>query len=232
MADAVNTSIGMFSGAIPKVQSIGSGFVGMMAWLIALITVVAIFGLIIFFVFRALKFNKKILIFEKINGVFQPVRRDRCAEVKLSTSGDTIFYCLRHKKYLPNPSIQTGRRVFWYFIREDGEWINFGLADLDEASRQVGARFLEKEMRYARTQIQKGLKERYDKPGFWQQYGVLVMNIVWIAMIGVMTFLLFDKWIDLASTTNAGVEIGGRVLEKAEQVIAKLDNVCSGSGVR
>ena len=232
MADITDTAGGIVSGMIPKAQSIGSGFIGMMAWLIALITTIAILGIVIFFIFRRLKFNKKILIFEKINGVFQPTRGDRCAEVKLSTSGDTIFYCLKHKKYLPNPSIQTGRRIFWYFIREDGEWINFSLKDLDEESKKVGARFLDKEMRYARTQIQKGLKERYDKPSFWQQYGVLVMNIVWIAMIGIMTFLLFDKWIDLASTTNAGVETAGRVLEKVEQVLANLDNICSGSGVR
>ena len=87
-------------------------------------------------------------------------------------------------------------------------------------------------MRYARTQIQKGLKDRYDKPGFWQQYGLLLFSIGYIVIIGVMTWLLFDKWIDLASVTNAGVEASGKVMEKADGIILKLSNICTGgSGI-
>lgn len=229
---AVESAQDVLGSIVPSVKNVGSSFINMVAWFIVLIIILVILGLFFFFFFRALKFNKKLLIFEEINGIFQPTRKDRAAEIKFSTAGDTIFYTLKHKKYLPNPSIQTGRRIYWYFIRSDGEWINFGLENLNEISKKVGARFLDKEMRYARTQIQKGLKERYDKPSFWQQYGAIIMNMAWIAMIGVMTWLLFDKWIDLAGTTNAGVKTAGTVLEKVEEVLAKLDNVCSGSGIR
>jgi hypothetical protein len=236
MAEAVDTAKDFLGGLVSSGKSTGAGFISMFAWVILFVIIICILGVVIFFVLRGMKFNKKIVLFEEINGVFCPTRNDRASEVKLSTGGDTIFYALKHKKYLPNPSIQTGPRTFWYFIRSDGEWINFGLQNLNELSRQVGARFLDKEMRYARTQIQKGLKERYDKPGFWQQYGMMIMNIAWIAMIGVMTYLLFDKWIDLAGATNAGVEQAGKVMEqvltRTDEVLSKLDNVCSGSGIR
>lgn len=217
---------------IPNIQIFGSGFTNMIAWFILLIVILITLGIVIFFVIRAMKFNKRIVIFEEINGIFQPTRKDRAGEIKFSTAGDTIFYTLRHKKYLPNPSIQTGRRTYWYFIRSDDEWINFGLENLNELSRKAGAKFLDKEMRYARTQIQKGLKERYDKPTFWSQYGMMIMNMAWIAMIGIFTWLLFDKWLDLASTTNSGVATAGTVLEKVSDVLAKLDNVCSSSGLK
>jgi len=217
---------------IPNIQILGSGFTNMIAWSILLIVILTTLGIVIFFVIRAMKFNKRIVIFEEINGIFQPTRKDRAGEIKFSTAGDTIFYALRHKKYLPNPSIQTGRRTYWYFIRSDDEWINFGLENLNELSRKAGAKFLDKEMRYARTQIQKGLKERYDKPTFWSQYGMMIMNMAWIAMIGIFTWLLFDKWLDLASTTNSGVATAGTVLEKVSDVLAKLDNVCSSSGLK
>lgn len=232
MADPVGTTSDVVRNAIPKITLFGGGFVNMFAWFILLLVTLIFFGVLFFILMRLIRFNKKIIIFEKIDGVFKATRKDRASEIKFSTGGDTITYCLRHKKYLPNPTIQTGSRTFWYFIRSDGEWINFGLDDLDQQAKKAGARFLAKEARFARTQIQKGLKERYDKPSFWEKHGIMIMNIIWIAMIGSMTFLLFDKWIDLAGVTNAGVETAGVVLEKTEQIMGSLDNICSGSGIR
>ncbi len=224
----VSGAVGQF---IPGFVTLGSTF-QFLTWILFFLLFLAGGGVVGFIYLYRRKFNKKIVIFEKINGVFQPTRSDRASEVKLSTSGDTIFYLKKHKKYIPNPSIQTGIRTYWFFIREDDEWINFGLEDLDLLSKKVGARFLDKEMRFARTQIQKGLKERYDKPSFWQQYGLLLFSIAYIVIIGIMTWLLFDKWIELAGTTNAGVETAAKVMEKIDQTMGSLANLCSGSGLK
>jgi len=232
MADAVGSAADMAKGFLPKLKIFGAGTVNIIAWIVIAVIILVLFGIIIFFVIRAMKFNKKIVIFEEINGQFQPTRKDRATQIKLSTSGDTIFYTLKSKKYLPTPTYQTGSRTYWYFIRADDEWINFRPTDLNQESKKMGAMFLDKEMRYARTQIQRGLKERYDKPGFWQQYGLLIMGIGYIAIIGIMTFLLFDKWIDLAGVTNSGVETAGLVMDKVEAILGKLDNVCGSSGIR
>ena len=64
-----------------------------------------------------------------------------------------------------------GRRIYWYVIREDGEWIKFELEDIDQKMRKAGVHYLDKEMRYARTALEEALKERYDKPNFWKEYG-------------------------------------------------------------
>ena len=232
MADAIETTKTIIGGILPSTNISGSSIVNMIAWFILLLVVLIGFGILMFFIVRFMKFNKKLVIFEKVGGKWIPTRKDRAAEIKFSTSGDTIFYALKHKKYLPNPSIQMTARTYWMAIRSDGEWVNFELADLDREAKKAGARFLDKEARFARTQIQKGLKERYDKPSFWAQYGIMIMNMAWIAMIGIMTFLLFDKWIDLANTTNSGVEKAGVVMEQIGGVMAQLDNICSGSGVR
>ncbi len=233
MVETVGTVTNFAKGIIPKVPGIAGSGLNYFAWLIIIVLIAAMIGVAIFVFIRQSKFNKKIVIFENIGGKWQPTRKDRAAEVKLSTSGDTIFYLLRHKKYLPTPSIQTGKRTYWYHIRSDGEWINFEMDDLDQEGKRMGARFLDKEMRYARTQIQKGLRERYDEPGFWKQYGIMVFSIAYITLIGVMAFLIFDQWIDLANATNAGVETAGVVMEKVNEVIGSLDNICSGgSGIR
>lgn len=231
MAEATDTISGatdIIRGFIPSAKGFGTGFVSIIAWVILAIVFLVIIGLVSFFVVKRLKFNKKIIVFEKIAGRWEPTKNDRAMEVKLSTGGDTIFYLSKSKKYLPNPSKQMGRRVYWYFIRQDGEWINFELGDLDEASRSVGAKFLDKEMRFARTQIQRGLKERYDAPGFWKQYGLLIMSIAYIAIIGVMAWLLFDKFLDVSQNINAGIAAVPTVLDKLNQVLGAMENVCSG----
>src|SRR3990167_4238345 len=145
---------GYATGLIPKLST---GF-NYLTYLIIIVLIMLVVGSIIVFMVYRMRFKYKIIIFEEINGNFEPSRTDKACEIKLSTAGDTLFYLSKHKKYLPNPSIQTGRRIFWYFVRSDDEWINFGLENFNEQSRKVGARFLDKEMRYARTQIQKGLK--------------------------------------------------------------------------
>lgn len=230
MADAIDTTKDIVSGFIPKIS--GASFVNAFAWFIILILVLIVCGITIFFVIRWSKFNKKLVIFEKIGGRWLPTRKDRAGEIKFSTAGDTIFYALKHRKYLPNPTFQMGKRVYWMAIRKDGEWINFELKDLDEEAGKAGARFLDREARFARTQVQKGLRERYDKPSFWGQYGMLIMNMAWISMIGVFTFLIFDKWIDLVGATNAGVSQAGVVMDKVAEVLGKLDNVCASSGMK
>jgi len=232
MADIIGDVIDVGKGFIPKVRVFGMGGFNIFAWGIIAILFLFIVGVFAFFIIRLRKYNKKIVVFEKINGIFQETRYDRAMEARLSTSGDSVFYLMRHKKYLPCPTLQMGARKYWYFIRSDGEWINFRPTDLDLESKKMGAKMLHQEARFARTQIQKGLKERYDKPGFWQQYGLLVFSIGYIAIIGVMTWLLFDKWIDLAGVTNSGMEMSKTIMietmEKANEIIAKLDNICTG----
>ena len=102
------------------------------------------------------------------------------------------------------------------------------MQNLDEASRLVGARFLDKEMRFARTSIQKGLKDRYEKESLWQKYGVYVLTFSYVALIGVMVWLLFDKWVDLARTTVSAVDTAGIVLDRVDQILGSLENVCTG----
>jgi len=226
MPDVIGETADIVGGFAPDFNF--GGTMNIITWVIILIIFIGIGGVAAYMIIKRLKFKHKIVIFEKLGGRFEPTAKDRAMELKLSKSGDTIFYLSKRKKYLPTPRLQTGKRTFWYFIREDGEWINFSPGDFDEQSRELGAKFLDYEMRYARTQIDRGLKERYDQPGFWKQYGLLVFSIAFIVIIGVMVWLLFDKWIALAATTNEAVETAGIVLDRTDQILSSLDNICSG----
>ena len=211
----------------------GKTIIGIITWLIISIVIIIIIGVATYFIVRRLKFKNKIVIFENINSQFQPTRTDWAMEVKLSTGGDTIFYLRKHKKYIPNPTIQTGARTFWYFIREDDEWINFGPGDYNKDAKKLGARMLDKEMRYARTQVQRGLKDRYDKPGFWKQYGLLVLSIVYITVIAVMFWLMLGKFVELAGTLDGVTKSVAELVDNSAKILGGMDNILSGgSGIR
>lgn len=219
-------------GFIPRFGT-SSNLFSIVTWVIIGIVFLILVGIVTYFIARRLKFNKKIIIFEKINNRFEPVMKDRAIEMKMNKGGDTIFYLRKSKRYVPTPSLQTGRRTYWFWKRSDNELINFAPGDFDADAKKLHADFLDKEMRYARTQIQRGLKERYDAPGFWKQYGLLVMGIIYLVIIGLMAWLLFREFINLASSVTTCMNTATEVLEHSERVLGALDSLQQGgSGLR
>lgn len=173
-------------------------------------------------------FYKKIIIFEKVGGQIQVTKRDVGRDIRLGEAGDYIIYTRHFKKFLPPAEIQTGPNTFWYYIREDGEWINIGISDIDVQMKKAKAHFLDKEMRFARTGMQKNLRERLNKPGFWSKYGAMIMWTVYLAIVGIMTYLLFDKWIELAGTVQSMLETQRELIEASRDILQALDNIKSG----
>lgn len=209
----------------------GKSYFGAITWLF-IIVIFAIIGFIIgYMILRKRTFKYKIVIFEKINGQFEPTRKDRAREVKLGRGGHVALFLAKHKVYRARPKLQSGRKVYWYFIAEDGEWINFNPGDFDKDRRSMGAHIVDADMRYANEGLERSLRERYDKSNVWQQYGIYIVSVGFIVVVGIMTWLLFDKWIELAGTTNAGVKTAGEVMELAKQVLSSVDNIKSCSGI-
>ncbi len=189
-------------------------------------------GGIVFYIIIKKMYYKQLVIFEKVGGNIQVTKKDTARDIRLGEAGDYILHTRRFKKFLPSPTIQTGINTFWYYIREDGEWINFGLEDIDAVMRKAKAHFLDKEMRYARTAMQKNLKDRLLKITFWDKYGAMLMWTMYIAIVGIMTYLLFDKWIELSSEVARMVDTSAEVMELARDVLQNVDNIKSGgSGI-
>lgn len=218
------------AGYLPSIS--GASFVGTILYILIFFVIAAAAAAGIYFYLMSKKFNKTIYIYEKIGGKWELARRDKAMERPVGTGGDIVFYLRNHKKYLPRPVLQTGRRIYWYAIREDGEWINFGLEDIDLTMREAGIKYLDEEMRYARASLQKSFRDRYDKKGFWAQYGGVMSFTALLLIFGVMSFLMFDKFVEVAATINGAIESVPAVLEETRQVLSALDNVCASSGVR
>ncbi len=217
-------------GMMPK-MAVGMGFI---TWILIIIILIIVGGIVGFIIIQRKKFKYKIIIFEKVDGKFQPARKDRAMELKVGRMGHICLYLQKHRVHRVMPKIQTGKRTYWFFIREDGQWINFGPGDFDNDSKKLGAHMIDVDMRMADAQLEGALKTKYDnKPKIWAQYGTVIISIGFIVIVAVMAWFLFDKWIEIASTINSGMETTDRVLENLNTILARMDNVCSGgSGIK
>lgn len=214
---------------LPSVSA--SFYVNIIVGAIILVVVCCVIGLILWWYLVSRLFNKKVVIFEKVDDKFRPTKKDKAREIRLGTGGDTIFFIKKLKKYVPVPVLQTGDFAYWFYVREDRELINFDLEDLDEKCRLMGGHMVHMDMRLARASLQKQLKDRYSKAGWWSKYGGLVGYTLLILMLGIMFFLLMDKYLQITDRVIAAVKIGKEVAQLNKEILVAMDNVCSGSGV-
>ncbi len=207
-----------------------SGIVGTITFFVILFLFVLIAIGTLVYVYMKKVYYKKIVIFERVGGHIQVTKKDVARNIRMGDAGDFILYTRKFKKFLPPASIQTGNNTYWYFIREDGEWINIGIKDIDEQMKEMNAHFLDKEMRFARTGMQKNLRERLQKITFWDKYGAMVIWTVYIVVVGIMTWLLFDKWIELSNSIKSAMETAKQVMDLQRETLQSIDNIRTGGG--
>jgi hypothetical protein len=219
------TDLNTLAGSVlPQVKIYGSIFVSTITWLIFIGLFLVIAGIVTYIIYMKNKYNIKIIIFEKINGRWVDTKKDSATTIKFGDLGMNLLFTRKFKKYIPIPSKQSGIRKFYYRIRADGNWENFELND-DESPDKLRFSAVEKSITERNVGIRKGLGERY-KTGNWiKENMVLIASVMFIVILGILMWLLFDKWIALANVTNTGVETSGKVMDKADAILTRLDNI-------
>jgi len=222
-------------GGAAELTGIGQGSgvdVGLILLIFGMIILFGIVAAIITFAVM-MKRQYKITIkkFERINGRFQPVATLKAKSIPVGTGGDSALELKKPKKMLPMPTIQTGINTYWYFVSDDGEWINFGPGDFDEDRATMGAHMLDREMRYARTSLQQMSKERYDQPSFMQKYGGMIAYAALIIVTAVGFFLIVREMAGTAASSKSAVDAAKEVLKETARILGALDNIKGGSGI-
>jgi hypothetical protein len=172
-----------------------------------------------------LRYNKKIVLFKKVGTTIMPVFVDKGWLCRVGIAGDTWLITKKMKKTLPRPRIQMGKNLYWYYEREDGEWINFSLQDFDEIMHKASAYYVDEDMRLQRLGIQKNLENRFKKVTFWQQYGGMIMSLVFLLVITVCLVLIFNR---MESAWSKAGEMAQAVKEMANQVATMGARTTSG----
>jgi len=170
------------------------------SWLVYFLIAVVVACFIAFGVYLLilhLKFNKKVVLFRKVAQRIIPVATDKGMIQRIGIAGDTWLRTKKFKKILPRPKIEMEKNTYWYYEREDGEWINFNIEDIDRRMKEANSYFVDEDMRLQRLGIQRNLKDRFDKPGFWDKYGVQVVMVIFFLIVTICLVVIFNKMNDL-----------------------------------
>jgi len=186
----------------------------------------------------------KIHVFRLIGNIPTRVAIYSAREVAFGMAGDKLWKVapsgmmkmFKAIKWLPVGKIQTAPKEFWYYIREDGEWINFSMEDLNEIQKKAGVRFVQEDMRLQRLATERLLEQRLMKKSFWEQWGSTVMLITLflvMAICMVIMFYQFGKLLD-EFTSVSGVQLEtSKILYKTfgDNYINSAINGTGGSGL-
>jgi len=210
----------------------GSGALSTIILGIITFTLVAIFvGAITYLIANRKSYNITIHIFEDIGGNTSPIGIDKAKEIVLPFTSVKAFYLRNNKIFLPRPSIQTGKRVYWYFKRRDGEWVNCG-PQFNEKTSKVDLTFDHSDMRMANASLKKLVEKNYKKLNWLKEYAPYIGFAILIMMLGITFFLVIGE----ASKVTGGLAEAttqiAKSVEAQNQILQSLDNIISTSGVR
>jgi len=209
------------------------GGVGDLATGIGIFIVIAIIvGSITYFIANKKAYNKNIHIWEEINGQTAPTSEDVAREITLPNTTTRAYYLKKSKIYTPRPSKQFGKGHYIYFIRNDGEWINVLPSNLNTDMKTVNLNFDHTDMRLSNASLKKLVENNYKKTNWIKEYAPYIAIGILIIMLGLTFFLLLNKASAVASTLNAGISSQNQLVTTFNEILDKLDRICTSSGVR
>ncbi len=188
---------------------------------------IILFGMIILLgfhlIWNKLKFNKKFPIFAKVGAKVQKVGDDLAMFQRVGSAGDYWAITKKSKKILPMPTIQMDKNEYWHYIREDGEFVNFGLQDLDEIMKKAGAYYVHEDMRLQRLGIQKNLRDRLQEQSWWQKHGTTLIFVVFMLLTVVLQIVQYKY----AADTNVGAH---EMAVSVKDMAIAVENLARGIG--
>lgn len=199
--------------------NLGLGTIGNVLVLIfASLLIVGLIGGIIAYIFYRKTYSQNIYIFGLLGN--KPTLRfvDKAKVMKFGSVGDVLFFLQKKKKYITPPTIQIAPNTWWYWERPDGELINFTLGDIDEDMRKAGITYIDNDMRMQRLGIEKNLRDRFEKIGFWAKYGATIMALVFVIMVTIALVVLFSKLVDVSKA----LESNAKAVENMATVVNKF----------
>jgi len=200
-----------------KIGSLGTIFL----WIfIAVIVIGGLAGFIGWYFWKK-SYNKQVWIFTRIGGVPMLKQIDRGKLIAFGMAGDKLMKLQKLKKYLSPPQIQMGKDIYWFWEREDNEFVNFSLEDIDEVQKKAGAYYVDTDMRMQRLGIEKNLRDRLGKNSWMEKYGTMVAVGVFLILITICLVVLFSKLKDLSASLDTTGQSLGQVATAIEKFYTK-----------
>lgn len=197
MADGVSLT-GQFAGL-----NIGTIGFALLIFFLA-IFVVIIFGAGLFYWIQKKRLKYTIPLYKKIGSRVIRVATYKAMDYSISRAGDKLWYVPKAKKYIGVGSLQSGKSEYSYFEREDGEWINFEIPDIDTQMKIAKVKYLQQDMRSQRIAISNILDQRFaNKQTWWDKYGNLVTYVIFYLVVAISMVVIFYQWSNIADKIGA-----------------------------
>lgn len=205
-------------------SNIGAKAGDFMFYFIIFLVIATIVGIGFYFLYQKKIYNKTLVIFEEVNGRAVQTQQLKGRETTIPKTTIQVLQ-LKSGQVLPKPVLKMGKDSYLFFIRDDGEWINFEFTNLNKELVKLDIKYNHVDMRYANSSLKELIKENHGSKDFWSQYGAWVIMGGFVILIGI-AFYLGAKELADASALNAET---GRVVGLA---IDKLTDEIKTSGLR
>lgn len=163
----------------------GGGLASMLILFFIGVLVVAGIGVLIFVWQNNKKYWISIPLYRKVGNIPTRVAVFKARVFPIGKAGDTLWFVKKAKKYIPPATIQSAPNEFWHWEREDGEWINFSLGDLDKDQKEAGVKYINQDMRSQRVATSNLLEQRLMQKNFWEKWGVVIGYVIFFLIITV-----------------------------------------------
>ncbi len=217
---------------LPGIGGGGFNFLSLLSGVIVFAIIAAIFGAFAWWWATRRAYNKTIHKFEEINGEASPAGIDKAKEVILPFTSIRAFFLRGARVYLPRPSLQTGKGHYWYWIRDDGEWMNIRPSNINKDLKQLNIKYDHTDMRMSNAALKKLVEKNYKKLNWLKEYAPYIAMGILILMLGIVGFLIFGE----AGKIMGGLAQVSRELAEVTNAVGDLlqgaDNIASGSGLR
>ena len=196
--------------------NIGLGTIGNMIALFGLgLLIIILIGVFIFMQYQKKLYKYRIPLFTRVGNVPTRIAVYMAREVIMGKAGDRLWYIRKIKKYIPPPTIQSAANEFWHYQREDGEWVNFKMDDLDSVSKKAGVKYIDQDMRMMRLGIARNLEQRFNKQSFMEKWGNTIGSVIFFMVVSIAMVVFFHQLTGVVEKLNSAKSSVDQLLKTA-----------------
>lgn len=189
-------------------------------------------GAFTFWYLNKKSYNKTIIKFREVNGISRRVGTEKAKEIILPNTSVRAYYLKNSKFFLPRPSIETGTDEYWYFIRDDGEWLNIGMDNINIELKKLKLKFDHTDMRMANAALKRLVDKSYKKLNWVKEWAPYIGFAVIIIMLAIAGYLVMGEAAKVTNAAARNVDSLATITETLNDVLVNINNIASSSGVR
>lgn len=209
-------------------------FINGLTWLFLGIIIIVGVAVVAWIYIDKKRFNKKTTDFEVVSGQFVPSVRDMAQTVKIGRGGFQVLYLKKLKTWRVAYGGKTGINAYYFFIDPTSRYAYNGVLSakiqaIDENGGYIPIVTTDPAMRSHYTSLETQIDQLHgEKKSFMEKYGIWVLSIGYVVIMGVFAWLSFKE---VGDFLGSGSDLAQRMTELAEtmnRLAVNLDNTATG----